>query len=287
MDKSGYFNIIKYINSFEVSQDVLEHLAEVQEAFDVYLTKLLSLGDDAINYLMIELYNELLFSNQIEESRIIPPTDFLDNNLIVLGRYLTNRKICNIQKLLLRNHDVKFTTGEYRKTPVFIPTLNSNDQLSIYQAPDASVVPRFMQDYITFFNRNSDNLIDNDPFIKAALLHFLFVKIHPFRDGNGRTTRVLHNLKFTNLVNRTYSYKVPNLSLQVCPLNISYSIFNNKNTYYKKLGNIDFSENADINDSVNQWLHFLLCMYEEQLYYTEHSDKLTTISNTLKRARKK
>lgn len=284
MNELGYFNILRYINSFELSQDVLEHLAEVQETFDKYLKRLFELGDDAINYLMIELYNELLFSNQIEEAKIIPPMEFLDNNLIDLGRYLTNKKICSIQKLLLRNQPTSYPTGEYRQTPVFIPT-PSDDEPIFYQAPQAIYVPRFMQDFITFFNRNSDRLIDNDPFIKSALLHFIFVKIHPFRDGNGRTTRVLHNLKFTNLINKTYSDITPTLSLRICPLNISYSIFINKNTYYKKLSAIDFFENADINKSVNDWINFILFMYEEQLYYNVHSKKLENIQATLKRAK--
>ena len=33
------------------------------------------------------------------------------------------------------------------------------------------------------------------PLIRAALLHGEFVKIHPFIDGNGRTSRLLMNLE--------------------------------------------------------------------------------------------
>ncbi len=34
------------------------------------------------------------------------------------------------------------------------------------------------------------------PVVKAALLHGEFVKIHPFIDGNGRTSRLLLNFEF-------------------------------------------------------------------------------------------
>ena len=38
----------------------------------------------------------------------------------------------------------------------------------------------------------SDWLIGYDPFIRSAIIHFLFVWVHPFFDGNGRTIRMLH-----------------------------------------------------------------------------------------------
>ena len=82
--------------------------------------------------------------------------------------------------------------------------------------------------FIRFFNRKSDCLIHNDPFIKASLIHFIFIKIHPFVDGNGRVARILHNLEFTNLVNKTYRFNDEDLKLKLTPLNISYSIYNNK-----------------------------------------------------------
>ena len=45
-----------------------------------------------------------------------------------------------------------------------------------------------MEDWIAYYN--SDELNDH-PFIKAALLHFVFEYIHPFCDGNGRAGRLL------------------------------------------------------------------------------------------------
>ena len=45
---------------------------------------------------------------------------------------------------------------------------------------------------------NYENCNDFHPIIQAALLHGELVKIHPFIDGNGRTSRLLMNLDLMN-----------------------------------------------------------------------------------------
>lgn len=59
-----------------------------------------------------------------------------------------------------------------------------------FQAPDASLVPSAMQNFIDWFNTEDDL----DAVIKAALAHLWFVTIHPFEDGNGRMTRALTDM---------------------------------------------------------------------------------------------
>ena len=43
---------------------------------------------------------------------------------------------------------------------------------------------------LTWLSNNSDV----HPFVLAVTFHYIFVRIHPFRDGNGRTARLLSNL---------------------------------------------------------------------------------------------
>lgn len=45
-----------------------------------------------------------------------------------------------------------------------------------------------MQDWLDYYN---SDILNDHPFIKAALLHFVFEYIHPFCDGNGRAGRLL------------------------------------------------------------------------------------------------
>lgn len=57
-----------------------------------------------------------------------------------------------------------------------------------YLAPDHQDVPGLMSKFIDFIN--SRYIIENcRPIIRAIIAHFYLVSIHPFGDGNGRTSR--------------------------------------------------------------------------------------------------
>jgi Fic family protein len=61
-----------------------------------------------------------------------------------------------------------------------------------YEAALANIVKR---EFECFWNELSElinaTLSDEEVFYYAALIHLVFVKIHPFNDGNGRTARLL------------------------------------------------------------------------------------------------
>ena len=56
-----------------------------------------------------------------------------------------------------------------------------------YEAPDSSMVPAMMEQFLSWVNSPSDT----DALLRAALAHLWFVTIHPFDDGNGRITRTI------------------------------------------------------------------------------------------------
>jgi Fic family protein len=74
--------------------------------------------------------------------------------------------------------------------------------IALYLAPSPQKVQRLLQDLITVINTSK-----HAPPITAAIAHFLFEKIHPFADGNGRVGRLLiaailyiHGYEFKKLV---------------------------------------------------------------------------------------
>jgi Fic family protein len=74
--------------------------------------------------------------------------------------------------------------GVYRKLPVAIAG-------SKHIPPQPYLLQDLMEDYFRFYDQHHDKL---HPVILAAEMHQRLVTIHPFIDGNGRTSRLIMNL---------------------------------------------------------------------------------------------
>ncbi|MFP4556404.1 MAG: Fic family protein [Bacteroidales bacterium] len=59
--------------------------------------------------------------------------------------------------------------------------------------PDFNKVPRLLEEFIKKVNERIDRVDGNDVLKLSADVHYNFVNIHPFGDGNGRTSRLLMN----------------------------------------------------------------------------------------------
>lgn len=66
---------------------------------------------------------------------------------------------------------------------------NYNVAVGNYRCPDWQDVDRLMAEFMTWY-RSKDG---EHPVELAARAHYIFVKIHPFGDGNGRIARLLTN----------------------------------------------------------------------------------------------
>ncbi len=78
--------------------------------------------------------------------------------------------------------------GEYRQ----VQNVVANNQTGevIYRPPPWGDVPELMTQLVTWLNRESDI----HPILMAAIAQFQLVHIHPFVDGNRRTSRLLSTL---------------------------------------------------------------------------------------------
>ncbi len=81
-------------------------------------------------------------------------------------------------------------TGEYRKNQVVIK--NSQTGEVSFRPPEALAVPYQLSDLMVFINESPDE--DIHPVLKSGIVHYEFVRIHPFVDGNGRVGRALSTL---------------------------------------------------------------------------------------------
>ncbi|MCR5184640.1 MAG: Fic family protein [Bacilli bacterium] len=62
----------------------------------------------------------------------------------------------------------------------------NDDGTPSYIPPEYSEVPGLLNELFNYINESDDH-----PLIKAAIIHYQLVTIHPFEDGNGRTARIM------------------------------------------------------------------------------------------------
>ena len=60
----------------------------------------------------------------------------------------------------------------------------------VYTPPSYKEIPEFVETLCDFFNNDSPNTFIH-PIIKGIIVHFMLAYMHPFVDGNGRTSRAL------------------------------------------------------------------------------------------------
>ena len=96
---------------------------------------------------------------------------------------INEREILCIHNLILRGIYPE-DAGKYRKVQVMIKG-------SSHMPPQPFLVAKEMEELLIWYQTNKNNL---HPVILAAEMHERLVTIHPFIDGNGRTSRLLMNL---------------------------------------------------------------------------------------------
>jgi Fic family protein len=77
--------------------------------------------------------------------------------------------------------------GNLRQAPVVLRNPRNLEQI-VFIPPDTKDVSKLIDDLTSFINKKIGKI---DPVILAGLFHRQCVIIHPFMDGNGRTTRLL------------------------------------------------------------------------------------------------
>lgn len=93
-------------------------------------------------------------------------------------------QIRNIHQLILKNVDDD-NAGRYRQQNVLISGAKPTP-------PDYTLLNDKMAQLVDWYNSEAHKL---HPIERAAKVHADFVGIHPFIDGNGRTSRLLMNLE--------------------------------------------------------------------------------------------
>ena len=166
-----------------------------------------------------------------------------------------------------------------------IANRKQNGELEIIYTPPhgADLLYKLLIDMLDFVY--DDDTYDLHPLIKIALAHYQFESIHPFRDGNGRTGRIL-NVLF--LCHEGY--------LDYPILYASSYIIRNKNQYYDLLRTSkeaeqyepivefmlhSFKETAEQTLRIVESIRALLARYSDEKYLRTLKGQLEPLQSTV------
>lgn len=123
----------------------------------------------------------------------------LEKALSEVGKLAENKKIFD-SKDILKLHRLVTNglvepekSGAFRPGDVFVVNEIEKKEQIAYTAPKANEVPQLTSE-LCVWARKTQEQNELHPVLVAGLLHYQFATIHPFTDGNGRTTRLLTQL---------------------------------------------------------------------------------------------
>lgn len=149
------------------------------------------------------------------------------------------KDILKIHRMVTKNTlDNPDDCGVYRNRYVIVGNRLTGEVF--FRPPKNEDVPELMKDLLNWINSKGAKEIE--PIIEAGIVHYEFVRIHPFIDGNGRTSRVLATLI---LYKRGFDAK------QFFCLDDYYD--SNRPAYYKALRSVD-QETLDL----TLWLEYFV-----------------------------
>ncbi|MGZ3975415.1 MAG: Fic family protein, partial [Flavisolibacter sp.] len=136
----------------------------------------------------------------------------------------------------LTHYTLEYTylEGQYRTIPVHV--INKEGDV-VFTPPAGNMVPQEMKNFLEWINNSSEEL---NSVIVAGIIHYEFVRIHPFVDGNGRTARALATL---------YLY--------MKKFNVDFTLDeyydSDREAYYDALNSVDLKER-----DLTKWLEYFL-----------------------------
>ncbi|RYY39302.1 MAG: Fic family protein [Chitinophagaceae bacterium] len=115
--------------------------------------------------------------------------DLYSAYLFAQGARLTKGNVKKAHELLSRHLVAASGQGQYRRQNMYVMT--DDGRIEYVAAPPAIVemeMQRFFSDVALLLG---EQLTIAETFYFASMIHLLFVKIHPWSDGNGRSARLL------------------------------------------------------------------------------------------------
>ena len=107
-----------------------------------------------------------------------------------IGERIEESLIRHLHKLIINKILPKDKSGVYRNTQVVVKS-NQTGEVT-FRPPATREVKKQIEDFLVWINDKDSKEIH--PVLRAGIVHYELVRIHPFVDGNGRLARALSML---------------------------------------------------------------------------------------------
>lgn len=277
-----------FLKNFKLDEKTKNMLGDIWEQIELYIERLEQYPKKSQEvFLKDYLIKENTHSSELECELYSEQVLDLYEEDFFISKYLNKDRIKQINKAVRakdkildfdefekirkeKNKDITYSEyvqnekhnleGNYRNEIVWIGG-KEGIEYALYVPPKPEEIEEYMQDFFDFFNALHKGDLQ-DPIVKAALIHAIFIKIHPFANGNGRTARILLNYFLSASIKEKY-----NLDSKYTLLNLSKSFDLSRITYFEKQNNIIFKEGVDNAEAINFWIKYNIIAIEEQLYF--------------------
>lgn len=159
--------------------------------------------------------------------------DFIEKNPLNL------RTLKQVHRILSANLLPKNQQGKIRTNPMFV--VNNEDRIEYVAANQSIINQELAKLFSDIESLLSSDLNPVEIFYFASFIHLVFVKIHPFQDGNGRTARLLEKWFLFQKLGETAT-----------AIQLEKNYFKNSFNYYSNLRQLGLEyENLDYLKSLN------------------------------------
>lgn len=163
---------------------------------------------------------------------------------------LTAQQLCHWQALLFPDATDAFTkirVGDWRGDQPMQVVSGRIDRPKVhFEAPPRVGLESQVKDFLAWFNAPPADL---DPLLRAGVAHLWLITLHPFDDGNGRTTRAVTDRALAQAERHSVRF-----------YSLSAAIMARRNAYYEQL---EQAQSGDLD--ITQWLVWFLDTLEEAL----------------------
>jgi Fic family protein len=103
--------------------------------------------------------------------------------------FLSPKQVLELHSLVMKGLLPKQKVGSWRSGAIYVVDEVNGKETIQYSGPDAEKLPKLVESFLRWIQVQQKTKLH--PVLLAGLIHYIFVSIHPFSDGNGRTTRLL------------------------------------------------------------------------------------------------